>query len=127
MQPPAAKKIRIGDALVQEGILSAEQLRRALAEQKANGRMLGELLVSQGVISSSALVQVLGKVLGVRGCQLRHGLIDPSLLKSIGQEECERLLVIPMFKVHDTLTVAMVEPQSLPMIDRLRQLTGCRI
>ncbi len=120
-------KLRIGDALVQEGILSTEQLSRALAEQKATGRMLGEMLVEQGVINSASLVHILGKCLGLSGVQLRHGLIDPALIKLIGQEEAERLLVIPMFKVHGTLTVAMTEPQSLPKIDRLKHLTGCKI
>ncbi len=121
------KKLRIGEALLQEGILSPEQLNKALAEQKATGRMLGELLIEQGVITGPALVQLLGRCLGVKGCLLRHGLIDPALLKLLGAEEAERLLAIPMFKVRGTLTVAMTEPQSLPKIDRLQQLTGCKI
>jgi type IV pilus assembly protein PilB len=60
-------------------------------------------------------------------CQLRHGLVDFALLPLIGQEEAERLMAVPMFKVRDTLTVAMAEPQSLPKIDRLHQLTHCTI
>jgi type IV pilus assembly protein PilB len=124
---PKQQKIRIGDALVAQGAINAEQLTRALAQQKATGRMLGELLVEQGVISPATLVSLLGKTLGIPSVQLRHGLIDPPLIKLIGQEEAERLLAVPMFKVRDTLTVAMAEPQSLPSIDRLRQLTGCRI
>src|SRR5205823_10408020 len=74
-------KLRIGDALVQEGIPSTEQLGRALAEQKATGRMLGELLIEQNIITSASLVHVLAKCLGVKGCQLRHGLIDPVVVK----------------------------------------------
>ena len=89
--------------------------------------MLGELLVDQGVIQSGVLVRVLARQFGIRGCHLRHGLIDPNLLAMIGPEEAERLKAIPMFKVRDTLTVAMAEPQSLPKIDRLCQLTGCKI
>src|ERR1700722_4973347 len=123
----APKKLRIGDALLADGAIDAKQLSIALAQQKATGRMLGELLVEQGVIAQATLVNVLGKNLGVPSVQLRHGLIDPPLIKLIGQEEAERLLVVPMFKVRDTLTVAMAEPQSLPAIDRLRQLTGCKI
>src|SRR5437763_7823234 len=122
-----AKKVRIGDALLASGAINAEQLARALAQQKATGRMLVELLVEQNIINPATLAGVLGKVLGVPAVQLRHGLIDPPLLKLVGQEEAERLLAIPMFKVRDTLTVAMAEPQSLPAIDRLRQLTGCKI
>jgi type IV pilus assembly protein PilB len=126
-KPVKPQKIRIGDALVKEGVLSTEQLSRALAQQEATGRMLGELLVEQGVISSSSLVHVLAKCLGVPGCQLRHGLMDPAMIKLIGLDEAEKLMAIPMFKVHGTVTVAMTEPQSLPKIDRLRQLTNCKI
>jgi type IV pilus assembly protein PilB len=124
---PAVKRVRIGEVLVEEGILTEQQLQRALAEQKATGRMLGEMLVEQGVIQPQVLVQALARRLGYQGCHLRHGLIDPALLKLIGEEEATRLKAIPLFKVRDTLTVAMAEPQSLPAIDRLRQLTNCKI
>jgi type IV pilus assembly protein PilB len=120
-------KLRFGDVLVKEGALSEEQLKRALAQQKSSGRMLGEMLVDQGIINNAVLVRALARCLNIKGTQLRHGLIDPALVKLIGEEEASRLKVIPMFKVHGTLTVAMAEPQSLPTIDRLRQLTGCKI
>ncbi len=128
-QPPraGAKKMRVGEVLVEQGALTQEQLDKALSDQRSSSRMLGEMLVEQNVISTAALVRALAATLGVKGCQLRHGLIDPALLKLIGEDEATRLKVIPMFKVHDTLTVAMAEPQSLPTIDRLRQLTGLKI
>ena len=126
MNPPAPKS-RMGDALVSQGVISPEQLQRALSQQKSTGNMLGEMLVDQNIISSSSLIKFLAGWLGVPGCVLRHGLIDPPLLKLIGEEEALRLTAIPMFKVRDTLVVAMAEPQSLPKLDRLRQLTQCRI
>jgi type IV pilus assembly protein PilB len=121
------KQLRLGEALVEEGVLSKEQVEKVLAQQRSAGRMLGEMLIEQGLISNATLVRVLGRQLGMPSCTLRHGLMDPSLLKLIGEEEAQRVRAIPMFKVRDTLTVAMAEPQSLPMIDRLRQLTGCKI
>jgi type IV pilus assembly protein PilB len=120
-------RLRVGEALVQQGILTEEQLKRALAQQKSSGQMLGEMLVGQGIISNTVLVRALARCLGVRGCQLRHGLLDPALIKLIGEEEAMRLKALPMFKVHGTLTIAMAEPQSLPTIDRLKELTGCKI
>ena len=122
-----AKKLRLGEVLLEQGMLSEDQLNAALAQQKSTGTMLGEVLVSEGVISPAVLVRSLARCLGVPGCHLRHGLIDPGLLSLIGAEEAERLKALPMFKVHDALTVAMAEPQLLPTIDRLRRLTGCRI
>jgi type IV pilus assembly protein PilB len=121
--PPA----RVGEALLHEGLISREELESALAEQRHTGRLLGEVLVSQGVVPAPVLVRALARRLGIKGCHLRHGLIDPALLKLIGPEEAERLKVIPMFRVRGVLTVAMAEPQSLPTIDRLRGLTGLKI
>ena len=118
---------RLGAALVAEGTISPEQLDRLLDEQRTSGRMLGEMLVEQGLTDSAQMLRLLARQLGVPHCQLRHGLVDFALLSLIGEEEAQRLMVVPMFKVHDTLTVAMAEPQSLPKIDRLHQLTGCRI
>ncbi len=123
---PSAR-VRIGDLLVQEGVISDDQLKAALREQKRTGKLLGEMLVEQSIITAPALVRVLAKRLNMKGAVLRHGLIDPALIKIVGDEECERLKVLPMFRVHDTMTVAMAEPQSLPTIDRLRQITGCKI
>ncbi|HVU62521.1 MAG TPA: ATPase, T2SS/T4P/T4SS family [Phycisphaerales bacterium] len=124
------KRLRVGEALVAAGAITKEQLDSALKQQKtmgSGGRLIGEMLIEQGVISSNTLVRALAQTLGVPGCILRHGLVDPPLLKLVGVEEAQRLKVIPMFKVHDTLTVAMGEPQSLPAIDRLRQITGLKI
>src|SRR3954447_26186030 len=121
------RRVRIGEALIREGYLTQEQLARALAQQKSSGRMLGEMLVEQGVVNGAQLVHLLARTMGVRGVQLRHGLIDPTLFKLVGAEEAERLLAIPMFRVHGTLTVAMTDPQNLPKIDRLRQLTSCKV
>ncbi len=117
----------VGEVLISDGHITEEDLSKALVEQKSAGRMLGEVLVDQGMISGATLVQSLAKCLGVPGVQLRHGLIDPALLTLIGTDEAERLCAIPMFRVHGTLTVAMAEPQSLPTIDRLQELTGMEI
>src|SRR3954466_9585224 len=125
--PGPRGKMRIGEALVQEGLLTDAQLKKALVEQQASGRPLGEMLMEQGVISGATLGQMPAPTLGVPGCQLRHGLIDPAVFKLVGADEAERMLALPMFKVHGTLTVAMTEPQSLPKVDRLRHLPGCRI
>jgi type IV pilus assembly protein PilB len=119
--------VRLGEQLVRDGVISEQQLADALSRQQQSGGRIGSALVDIGAISSAALVQALSARLGVRGCVLRHGLIDPAVAKSIPKEEAERLRALPMFKVRDELTVAMAEPQSLPTADRLRSLTGCTI
>ena len=118
---------RLGEQLVRDGLVTPEQLTEALAKQQASGGRIGAVLMQAGAISGVALVQALSKRLGVKGCVLRHGLIDPQVAKCIPKEEAQRLQVLPLFKVRDELTVAMVEPRSLPSQDRLRNLTGSTI
>ncbi len=119
--------VKLGEQLISEGLISPDQLAAALARQQEGGGRLGSNLINIGAISSTALVNALSKKLDVRGCVLRHGLIDPKAARSISKEEAQRLRVLPMFRVRDELTVAMVEPQSLPTMDRLRQLTECDV
>lgn len=126
--PPTPPPVtRIGDVLLQSGAITEEQLGVALDRQQAEGTLLGEILVEEGIISPATLVHTLGQHLGLRSCVLRHGLVDPELLKLISADVAHELGVMPMFKIRDEITVAMAEPQSLPTIDRLTAITDCRI
>jgi len=119
---------RLGEQLIKDGLISEEQLAEALAKQsKEGGRRIGSTLMDLGAISSSALAGALSKRMGVPGCVLRHGLIDPKVAKLVPKDEAQQRQVLPLFKVHDELTVAMVDPQSVPTLDRLASMTGCRI
>ncbi len=119
--------IRLGEQLIRDGLISQEQLNEALARQEESGGRIGELLVDEGSLTAGALVDALSQRLHVKGCVLRHGLIDPTVAKCLPREEAERMRVLPLFRVKDELTVAMVDPQSLPVLDRIRNLTGCQI
>ncbi len=119
--------IRLGEQLIKEGLVTSEQLAAALAHQKETGGRIGNAFLEIGALNATSLVTALSRRLGVKGCVLRHGLIDPKIAKLIPKEEAERLQVLPLFKVRDELTVAMVEPQSIPVQDRLRNLTKCSI
>ncbi len=122
-----ATAARLGEQLVQDGLIDERQLAEALSRQEEAGGRIGAALVDVGAISSAALVQALAGRLSVMGCVLRHGLIDPVIARFVPRDEAEQLRVLPLFRVRDELTVAMVEPQSLPAIDRLRSLSGCVI
>ena len=124
---------KLGEQLIADGVITAEQLASALQKQEsgggpsAAGGRLGATLVGMGAITAGALVQALSRQLNVQGCVLRHGLIDPKVARCVPRDEAERMRVLPMFKVGRELTVAMAEPQLLPIIDRLSTLTGCEI
>ncbi|MFK7760294.1 MAG: GspE/PulE family protein [Phycisphaerales bacterium] len=127
IEQSASRPRLVGEVLISEGHLSVVELDAALEEQRMNGQKLGEVLISSGVVSESILLHSLARCLGVKGVRLRHGLIDPQLMSLMSPEECERLLVLPMFKVKGKLTIAMAEPQNLPLVDQLAVRTGCKI
>lgn len=118
---------KLGQMLIEQGLISEQDLQRALAVQESSQKRLGETLVELDVLSANTLVNAIARQLGVRGCCLRHGLIDPKIAQLIEHDEAVRLKVLPLFKVEGVLTVAMAEPQSLPTIDRLVRLTNCKI
>src|SRR5262245_53669004 len=118
---------KLGQALLDSGEITEEDLGRALAAQRQTGEKLGETLVNLGILSQTALVKTLAAKLGVPGTYLRHGLIDPVVARLVDREEAERLKVLPLFKVRGRCIVAMAEPQNLPAIDRLAAITGCEI
>lgn len=121
------KPMRIGEALLSTGDITEDQLRSALDEQKRSGTRLGEVLVDQGIVTSDSLLTALARCHDAIGVRIRHGLVDPALIEMIGREEAERMRCLPLFRVRDELTVAMTDPTSLPIKDRLRELTGCSI
>lgn len=119
--------VKLGEQLIADNLISPEQLHEALTKQTQGGGKIGSALVDIGAISSTVLVTALAKRMEAKGCLLRHGLIDPKVAKCIPKEEAERLKALPLFRVREELTVALVDPQSLPVLDRLRQLTECQI
>ncbi len=123
----AGKTTKLGEVLLAEGLVSEEDIERALSTQSHDNRRLGEVLVSSGVLSNQALLNALARHMNVKACYLRHGLIDPKVARLLSHEEAGRLKALPLFRVGDRLTVALSEPQSLPTLDRLKQLTGCVI
>ncbi len=118
---------RLGSVLVEQGLITADELESALNAQKGGNKRLGETLVGMGIVTAPTLVNAIANQIGVDGCVLRHGLIDPKVVALVDYDEAQRLKVLPMFLVEGTLTVAMAEPQSLPTIDRLAQMTNTRI
>jgi type IV pilus assembly protein PilB len=122
-----AQTIKLGQMLVQQGHLSDEQLQKALARQKTSGKKLGEFLVEEKLADEAAVLNVLSQQLGLPSVKLRPGLIDPLVVDHIDKDLAQRHLIVPMFKVEDTLTVAMAEPQALLVVDDLERTTGLRI
>ncbi|MGD2154909.1 MAG: ATPase, T2SS/T4P/T4SS family, partial [Gemmatimonadales bacterium] len=115
----------IGDLLVREGLITEDQLRSALQEQRSNGHRLGYTLVAMGMVSETDLTRVLARKYRVKAVDLsRIDNIDKRVIRLVKPEISVRHLILPLRRVGRTLTVAMANPTNLEAIDELRFSTG---
>lgn len=116
---------RLGSLLLERGYLSAESLEKALERQLDGSRskLLGEILVDQGICSEDQVVECLATEYGVPYAKLEARLYDPGVTEILAREYIEHNTVLPLFLVRDTLTVAVPEPSNLFLISEIGNLT----
>ncbi len=120
---------RLGDLLVAKGYLTSGQLDQALHLQKEGGRirLLGEILVDLELCSEDQIVECLAKEYGFPHAKLDGRLHDPKVIEVLPREYIENNLVLPLFLVRGTLTVAISEPSNLFLVEEIRALTNLEV
>ncbi|HEX2092718.1 MAG TPA: type IV-A pilus assembly ATPase PilB [Longimicrobiaceae bacterium] len=114
---------RVGDQLVHEGLISREQLTRALEDARVNGTRVGFSLIKLGFVGEQDLVRSLARQFRVPAVDLERVKLDPKLLKLVPGEIALKHMVLPLRRVGRTLTVAMANPTDLGVIDDLKFVT----
>jgi len=120
-------KNKIGSILVEEGLITGEQLDKALELQGSEGGRLGEILIREAMIEKDAFFTVLGKQLGASYIKLKDAKIEDEVLALVDENLAKRRLVVPVNKDGITLHVAMSDPTNIFTIDDLRLATGLEI
>jgi type IV pilus assembly protein PilB len=123
MAAPAASSERIGDILVREGLISREQLEKALQEQKQNGTRVGYNLVKLGFIAETDLTKMLARQFKMPAVDLTRFEVDPKIAKLIPGDIAIKNLVLPLKRDGRTLTVAMADPTNLAVLEDLKFIT----
>jgi type IV pilus assembly protein PilB len=123
----AGRSIKLGESLVGAGIISGDDLDTALRLHAKNQNQLGETLLEMGIVEEDSLLLFLGEQIGIPAVRLRNGLVDPIAVKLIPRSKAESLCALGLFRIRDTLTVAMREPKNLRHIDELSRITGLNI
>ncbi len=121
------KNIRIGDLLVNLGMISVDQLKEALESQKAKGGKVGEILVEMGFITEASLINALAVQLGVPKIDPELQDIDQRLLDGIGEEFLVKNKVLPAFKEGSTVTAVMSNPLDEEVLRMLSQMFKCKV
>ncbi len=123
MAAPDSASERIGDLLFREGLITAEQLAKALQEQKQSGTRVGYNLVKLGFIQEQELTKALAKQYKMRPVDLSNFEVDPKIAKMIPADLAQKNLVIPLKRDGRILTVAMADPTNLGVLEDLKFIT----
>jgi type IV pilus assembly protein PilB len=133
-QPPAAPAQganaafeKLGEQLLTAGVITPKQLEEALRRQGDMGLKLGEALIELGFVTEEQNLPYMERRLNVPAVRLRDGVVDPRVVRLIPQNRAEGLDVLALFKVRNTLCVAMAEPLNLQQIDEIERTTGLRV
>jgi type IV pilus assembly protein PilB len=122
-------KTQLGQLLIARGIVSEEQIEKALAEQKEKGhhKLLGELLVEMNYCTENQIASALAEAYDVPYAQVSPKICDAKILEILPREFLEKHTILPLFKVRDELTVAVSEPTNVFLIDEIERISKCKV
>ncbi len=124
------KKIRIGDMLVDAGVITPEDLQRGLELQKKSGRKLGETLVEEGIVSDETLATLLAEQLGMEMVDIQSISIPEEVLNLVPQHMLRSKKMIP-YAVDpgnmNVLLVAMADPMDFSAMDDISIITNYQV
>ncbi len=127
MATAAASSHRMGDLLIAEGLITQEQLDQALSEQRSSGLRLGYVLVKLGLVREIEITKMLARQYRVPAVDLSQFSVDEKIVKLIPPDVALKHTVLPLKREGRTLTVAMVEPANVQILDDLKFITRCDI
>ncbi len=120
--PTARQKIRLGDLLVEQKVISAADLEIALAAQKKSGRRLGRIIVESGLAGENDIAQALARQLAIPFVDLRKFNPDPSILQLLAETQARRFRAIPLGRRDGDIFVGMADPTDLFAYDEVARL-----
>ena len=122
-EPDAPRPMRLGEKLIALGLISADQLRIALTEQKTNQnkKLIGAIMVEMGFLTESALGEVLAESSGAVKFDPKSTMLDSAVVRKIPKEIAARHKVIPVSYENDQLLLAMSDVYNLLAIDQVRR------
>ena len=118
---------RLGDRLIQGGLITKAQLDKALEEQKRTGGLIGSNLIKLGFIKEEELLHFLSKQFGFPAVDLTKVEITADLLKLVPSEVVQKHKVLPVSRAGSTLVIATSDPTNYLVIDDIKFLTGYNI
>jgi len=114
----------LGALLLEEGLLTSEELEAAVGSQHESGLPLGQVLIDRGVVTEAQLVKALGEQIGVAYIDLSDVGVDPAAVAVVPEYLIKRYTLLPVGFDDGRLVVAMADPANVLAIDDLRAVSG---
>ena len=123
------QKLQLGQLLVKNNVVTETQLGEALKIQRSEGNrlLLGEVLVEQGMCAEEDIMAALARGYGVPFARVSTRIADPQVVDLLSRDFCKKHHVLPLFKVRDTLAVAVTEPANVFLIEEIARMTDCTV
>ncbi|OGK10177.1 MAG: hypothetical protein A2Y63_00625 [Candidatus Riflebacteria bacterium RBG_13_59_9] len=118
---------KLGELLIEAGIISEEKLQDVLEKQKETGRRIGEVIIDMQLALEDEIQDILARQLGMPKIDLYEEKIDPDMARMVPPDMIKRHQAFPVRKEGNRLIVAMVDPLNLLAIDDIRLSTGMDI
>ena len=118
---------RLGDLLVADGLLTQDQLHKALGEQRGSTEKLGSILIRLGFINEEQLIGFLSRQYGVPSITLSQLEIDPEVLKLVPAAIAKKYEVLPVRKMGNSLALAMADPTNVFALDDISFMTNLQV
>jgi len=115
---------KLGEMLIEERLLTEEQLNRALAEQAKTGLKLGQYIMRQGIINENQIVDILGRQLKLKRYHPDNYPFDIELAQAIPIDYAQKYQIAPLIKKGRLLKVAMTDPLDINALDAIETLTN---
>lgn len=120
-------KLRLGELLVESGVLSNDNLQKALDQQKWEKKPLGEVLVGMRLLTEEKLLETLSWQLKTPTVKLSDSTVDRSLITLLPEDMLDQKRILPIARRKNKLTLAMADPSDLGTIEEVRFLTSCDV
>jgi MSHA biogenesis protein MshE len=120
----ARQRLRLGELLVTQGVLTPAQLEIALGERKRSGRRLGRILVEDGIATEEAIAQALAVQLHIPYLQLTVQAVSPPISRLLTEAQARRYRALPIDEAGSAIRVGMADPLDYQSYDEIQRLLG---
>ena len=119
--------LRIGQLLIEEEIVSAENIEKALKEQKKTGKFLCTVLIEMGLVQEESILPILAKQMGLSFVKIKSLHIEPQVISKVPAKFAIHYKLMPVKLENNTITIAVTDPLDVHTLDDLRLILGIEV